>query len=112
MHLAKAFGRLHTFEAPHRPAPLFDTSMVLFQMIIQIAVGTMADSLPHHGSDSSGICLMPVGGHLLRKTACGHTGGPKERFRRRAIALLTQPDIDQVAVTINCPVEVGPVSFH
>jgi hypothetical protein len=36
MHPTKALGRLHTLEAPHRSDPLFDSSMVLLQMIIQI----------------------------------------------------------------------------
>jgi hypothetical protein len=34
MHAAKTFRRLDTFEAPHRPDPLFDSAMILFQMIV------------------------------------------------------------------------------
>ena len=46
MHAAKPFGRLDTLEAPHRPYALFDSSMVLFQMIVQVAVGAMAHRFP------------------------------------------------------------------
>jgi len=45
MRPAKAYGRLHTLEAPHRLDPLFDSSMILFQMIVQVTVGAMAYGL-------------------------------------------------------------------
>src|ERR671931_72478 len=55
MHPAKAGGRHHTLEAPHRPDPLFDSSMVLLQMIIQVTVRAMAYLCPQLSFDSSEI---------------------------------------------------------
>ena len=68
MHSAKPLGRLDTVEAPHRPDPLFDASMVLLQMIIQVAVRAMVHSCPQLGFDRA-ACASP----LIELTLAGLT---------------------------------------
>jgi pimeloyl-ACP methyl ester carboxylesterase len=46
MDPAEALGRVNTLESAHRPRPLYDTMMVLLQMIIQGAVGAMTHLQP------------------------------------------------------------------
>ncbi len=47
--------RHDTLEAPHRPRPLFDSSMVLLQMIIQIAVRAMGHGFPQFRFEGAGV---------------------------------------------------------
>jgi len=42
----KGSRRFDTFEATHRPRPLFNAAMVLFQTVVQVAVGAMAYPFP------------------------------------------------------------------
>jgi hypothetical protein len=68
MDPAEACGRVNTLESAHRPRPLFDASMVLLQMIIQVAVGAMTHLFPQLRFDRAGIGVMPVGRNALRDT--------------------------------------------
>src|SRR4051812_24491903 len=108
MHPAKAFGRLHTFASPHGARPLLDSSMVLFQVIVQVTVGAMTHGFPQLSFDGSRIGVMPVGRHALRDTTGDSPCGVEERFCRCLVPLLTQHYIDQVPRAIYCAVEIGP----
>jgi hypothetical protein len=88
MHPAKPFRRREILKSAHRMRALFTTSMVLLQVVVQIAVGLMAYGFPQLGFDRAGIGIMPVGRYALRNTAGDYTGGPKERFRRGSVPLL------------------------
>ena len=61
MHPTKASGRLDTFESAHRPRALLDASMVLLQVIIQVAVGAMTHRLPQLSFNGSGVGVMSIG---------------------------------------------------
>jgi hypothetical protein len=47
MHTTKALRQLDTWEALHRQYALFDSFMVLFQMVVQIEVRAMAYLFPY-----------------------------------------------------------------
>ena len=106
MHAAKPFRRLDPLKTSHRPDPLLDSSMVLFQMIIQIPVRAMSYLVPEHGGDGAGISGMPITGDSLRDATGDCARGPEESFCRGLVALLTEPHVDEIAVTINGAVEV------
>ncbi len=74
--------------------------MILFQMIIQVTVGAMAYLFPQLGFNGLGIGIMAIAGDPIWDTAGDRACGPKECFCCRAVALLTQLDIDQVPITI------------
>src|SRR5215471_6226577 len=112
MDAAKAFCRLHTLEASHRPDPLFDASMVLLQMIVQVPVGAMTYLTPERGFDGTGISAVSITGDALRDTTRDGARRAEEGFRRGLVARLAQPDIDQIPIPINGPVEVDQAPFH
>jgi hypothetical protein len=65
---AEALGRLDALKASHGMDPLFDASMVLFQMIIEVTVGAMEYCVPQLRFDGSGIGIMAISGNALRNT--------------------------------------------
>src|SRR5262249_2731744 len=112
MRPAKPCSRRHTLKAPHRPDPLLDASMVLFQMIIQIAVRAMPHGLSQRSFDSPGIGAMSITGDALRDATGDRARGAEEGFRPCLVLLLPQRDIDEIPLPINGPVEVGHAPFH
>lgn len=71
----------------------------------------MLHGFPQLRFDGTGIRDMPVGCNALRNTFGDCACGTEECFRR-AVALLTQQDIDEIALAINGTVQVGPAPFH
>src|SRR5262249_4327365 len=112
MHPTKASGRLDPFEAAHRPRALFDASMVLLQVIIQVAVGAMTHRLPQLSFDGSGVGVMSIGRNAFRDTLSDRTRGPEERFGRSTATLLTEQDVDQIASVIKGAGQIPPAPFH
>src|SRR5262245_25974043 len=108
MHSAKALGRLHTLEAPHRLDPLFDASMVLLQMVVQVEVGAMAHLFSERGFDGTGTGVVSVTGDPLRDPTGDGARGPEKSFRRCLVPLLAQQDIDQIPIAIYGTVEIRP----
>src|SRR5262245_47158575 len=104
MHPAKPLRRLDTLKAAHGTYTLINASMVLLQLISQVAVGAMAYPLPQFGFDGSWIGVMASGGHPLGDTVSDGARGAKEFFRRCLVPCLTQQDIDEVAIAIDSPV--------
>jgi hypothetical protein len=47
----------------------------------------------------------------LRDTPSDRTRRPEERFRRGLVALLTEPHVDEIAITINGTVQVNQAAF-
>ena len=68
MDTAKAFRRLDTLKSSHWARPLLDSSVVLLQMIIEVAVGAMEYCVPQLRFDGSGIGIMAISGNALRTT--------------------------------------------
>lgn len=68
MDLVKVLCRFHTLEVTHGMCVLFDSSMILFQVINHAAVRTMLGGFPEPGFDRAGIGAMPVGRNALRDT--------------------------------------------
>src|SRR5262245_35208810 len=112
MHLAKPLRRLHTLKAPHRPNPLFNSSMVLLQMIVQVTVRAMAYRFPERGFDRAGIGVVSITGDPLWDTTRDGTRRAEEGFRRCLVSLLAKQDIDEMAIPINGPVQVDRAPFH
>src|SRR5215813_1116485 len=63
---AEPLRRRKALEATHRVSPLLDAAMILLQVIIQVAIRAMDDSLSQLGLDSAGIGSMPIGGYTIR----------------------------------------------
>ena len=89
MNPAKASGGLDTLKSFHGARPLFASSMVLLQMIIQVVVRAMLHGSPQLGFDRAGIGIVSIAGDSRRDTAGDGACGLEERFRRCFVALLT-----------------------
>ena len=70
----------------------------------------MVDVRAEFVSDGLGIAGVPVSGDLLGLDLGDRSGGAEERLGGSHIAGLTEIDIDQVAVTIDRPVEIAPLT--
>jgi hypothetical protein len=66
----------------------------------------MTDLFPEHGGDGAGISGMSITGDPLRDTTGDRARGPEERFCCGLVALLTEPNVDEIAITVNSAVEV------
>ena len=53
---------------------------------------------------------MPVCSHLLRPETHGRPGRAEERLGCLHVAVLTQHGVDQVAVPVNCSIQVRPAT--
>jgi hypothetical protein len=68
----------------------------------------MADCPTQHGADGPGIGAMAMGDHPVGVKAHWRFGRSEERLGRLQVAVLAEHCVDQVAVPINCSVNVAP----
>jgi hypothetical protein len=92
----EAHRRGAAFEPAHRPIPLFDSSMILLQMVIQVAVGPVCDLVPEHMANST--VLSELTGQLRGMVTTVIMDGKAddqalfaEFQRQRQMTLLTTP---------------------
>lgn len=106
---AEAMSRIEIPEAAHRPvAPLYSPVM-LFDYVVFILTGTMVDVRAEFVGDDPGITGMAVGGDLLRFDLGDRSGAMEERPGGSHVAGPAQVDVDQVAIAVDCPVEIAPL---
>jgi ferredoxin len=85
--------------------------MVLLQMIVQVAVRAMVHLFPQLGLNGPRVRIVPISGDPRRNTASDSPRGVEERFRCCPVARLTQEDVDQVPIAINCAVKEQEVDL-
>src|SRR5512147_2763777 len=102
----------HALEPTHGPVASLDAAMVLLEMIVQVAARPVSDSLAEFGPDGAGIGIMTISCHPVRRDAGDCLRRGEECFGRRPIAGLTEPDIDQVAGSVDRPVEIAPAATY
>jgi hypothetical protein len=100
LHPATTRRRLDTFASPHGAWALFDASMSLVQMILQVAVRPMTPPFSQFRFEGSGIGIMSVGRHAFRDTAGEGSRGTEARSCCCPSTLLTQQDVNEVPITI------------
>ncbi len=74
--------------------------MLLLQVIIQVAVGTMTHGFPQLRFDGLGVGVVTITGDSLRDTTGDGARGPEEFFCCRAVTRLTQQDVYQIPIAI------------
>jgi hypothetical protein len=61
-HLVEQAAEAHSsdavFEPAHRPIPFFDPSMILLQMVIQVAIGPMFYLVPEHMANGTWVGIV------------------------------------------------------
>lgn len=88
---AKVSGRHKTTKATHGILALFDASMILFQVVVQIHVRSMLHVISHRFVYGTGRGAMTVCRDLFWNMAHNRESLLKKRFCCVHIALLTQP---------------------
>jgi hypothetical protein len=108
----KSSGAIALFEPIHGTVALCNSSMALLHMVVQVAVRPVRHLLPEHRADRPRIGIMPVGRNPVRRCSSHRPRGQKERLRRCEIPGLTKVHIHQVAVAVDCLVELLPYTPH
>ncbi len=87
---------------------LFDATVILLDPIVEVRVAPRHDLLAHCFTDRAWIGVMALGGHPLRRLPSNIQCSFEEAFRRVPIPMLTQHQVDEIAVSIDDAVEVLP----
>jgi hypothetical protein len=95
-------------EPARGPVPLLDPTMILLDMVVQIAVRPVRHPVPKDIPNGAWVGIMPIGGDAVRRYPGHGPRGPEESLRRCEIPGLTEAYIHQVAVAVDGPVEVLP----
>ena len=95
-----------------RPRRLFDSSMVLLQMVIEVAICAVSDTFSQFRLNGSWVRVMPVGGNSVQHDLGDRASRVEERLGSRTVPRLTQIDVDQVPIPIYRAVEVSPAPFN
>src|SRR3954468_4132133 len=90
----------------HRPKPRFEPTVGALDTVVLVLAGVVQrgrDQLLDHIRQRR----RPVGGYLARNIL-NSQGGLEERPRRSDVATLRYVHVDDLAVLVDCPVDVGP----
>src|SRR5262245_8741240 len=98
--------------APTRPVALFDTPMIVLQMIIQVAVRPVPHPLPKDVPNSARIGIMAIRGDALWDHTGYRPGGTEKGLGRCKVACLAEPHIDQIPVAVDGTVEILPLTLN
>jgi hypothetical protein len=83
-----------------------------FQVVVHVAIGPMRHLLPEYIADCPWIGITPIGREPVGRHPGHGPRGPKEGLRCCEIPGTTEAHIHQVAVAVDCPVEVLPLALH
>jgi transposase len=101
-------SRIEVLEAAHRPIASFYAPVILFQHVVFILAGAVVDIRAEFLGDGPGIAGVAVGGDLLGFDLGDRPGRAEERLGRGHVAGLAEENVDQVAVSVDRPVEIAP----
>jgi hypothetical protein len=102
---------LSALEPAHGPVSAFDGALILLQLIIEIATGSVLHVSAQFGPDRPGVAIVPVGRDLGRRDASDDLGRPEERLSGCHVARFAQPHIHQGAGSVDRTVKVDPATF-
>jgi hypothetical protein len=105
---AEATGGLIGLEAPHTSDPPLDAAMVLLEPIVQVSARPVPDRPPQRHADRPGVGSVAVCRHPVRPKARGRLCRTEEGLGCRHVAMLAEHGIDQVPVSIDSAIQVGP----
>jgi hypothetical protein len=104
--------RFDISEATHRVVALFDAPMILFQSIVQIRIAAMENVATKCFANRSWIGAMPIGRDLFWSMADHHESLCEKALGSLHISLLTEHELNEIAIPINSTVEIAPPSMH
>src|SRR5258708_32361393 len=96
----------------HRIVLLFNPTMILFQLIIEVFTCAMLHMITHDLVYCSWIGSMPIGCYLLRSRANHSNCLLEKSLSCLHIPLFAQHGIYQIAIVINRPVQIAPLPMN
>jgi hypothetical protein len=100
------------FEPSSGSEALLHSPMVLLQMVVEIAVGPVHHLVAKDGSDGTRVGVMAIRGDPLGRHTSHRPGRTEARLGCRKIPRGAQPDIHELAIPINGPVEILPLALN
>jgi len=98
-------------EAAHTSDASFDPPMVLFKSIVQVDARPVTDVAAQCRADRAWVRIMPVGCHPVRHKAGNRPCRAEEPPSRFHVTGRAQHRVDEIPVTIDCPIQVAPVAM-
>src|SRR4051794_32232307 len=86
--------------------------MILFHSIIKILACSMHDFSAQYPTYCPRVGVIAISRYLLRLMINNLPGSFEEPLGCLHIAVLTQHRVDQVTITIDCPIQVVPLAIH
>src|SRR5258708_36769889 len=96
----------------HGIGPLFNTSVVLLQPIIEILTRSMLDVAAHRLAYSTRVGGMAICRHLIRNEANHRNSLLEKPLSRLHVPFFAQHRINQIAIVIDCPIQITPLPMH
>ena len=106
----EALRRDEALEAPHTSYASFDAPMILLEPIVFVRAGPMHNPPAECRADRPRVGAVPVRGDALGGDASGGFGRAEEGLRRGHVAVLAQHGVDEIAVAVDRPVQIGPAA--
>jgi hypothetical protein len=100
------------FESTHGLVLLFDSAMVLLQMIVQVAVRPVHHPLPENVPIGARVGITAIGRDAVRRHPSHRPRRPKKGLGRHQITRVAEPRINEVAVALDGTVQVGPLPLN
>jgi hypothetical protein len=93
---------------------LFDTAVILLYPVVQVHIRPMHHRISQGLAHCTGIGTMPVCRDRIWRLANYSQSVLEELFGRIHVPLFTQPRINQIAILVNGPIQIPPLStdFH
>jgi hypothetical protein len=92
-----------------RAVTLVDPSMILLQMVMQGALGPVAELCPEHRAERPRIGVMPLSRDPGRRHPRDGPCRAAEGLGRLEVSGIAEPGIDQVPIPLNGPLEGLPL---
>jgi len=108
----EACCRFEASETTHGIVALLDPSVILLQPIIEVLVRPMLDTVAHDLAYSPRIGTMPICRDRLWRMANHSNRLLEQSLSRLHISFLAQHGIDQIAIVVDGPIQITPLSMH
>jgi hypothetical protein len=104
--------RGEAFEPSHASYSTFHAAVVLLKPAIFVAAGPVRDTTAQRAADRPRIGAVAVCGDLIGRHARDGLGRAEEGLGRRHVTMLAQHGVDEIAIAVDGPIQVGPATTN
>jgi hypothetical protein len=95
----------------HGSVSIFDPSVVLLKLVVQVHVGPMQNLSAQFTLDGCGIAIMAISGDAVWHNSGHRSRRTEERFGGRKVPMPAQHYIDQRTIAIGGAIKVAPLAM-